>query len=74
LQALHEDHYNMSLTCNVTDLNFDGESTTSPIGEARGISLLAFSAHEVKPIWPELITPIVLCLLLITLWNLMTQS
>jgi hypothetical protein len=51
----------------VIDLNFDGESTaTSPIGEVGGISLLAFSTHEVKPIWLKLIAPSVLCLLLIT--------
>jgi hypothetical protein len=49
----------MFLTCNVTNLN-------SPIGEVGGVSLLTMSAHEIKPKWLELITPIVPYLLLIT--------
>jgi hypothetical protein len=57
----------MFLTCNVIDLNFDGESiATSPIGEVGGISLLTFFAHEAKPIWLELITLTLLCFLLKT--------
>jgi hypothetical protein len=51
----------------VTELNFDGKSTsTSPVGEARGVSLPALSTHEAKPKWLEFIAPTVLYFLIIT--------
>jgi hypothetical protein len=63
----------MFLVYNLT--NFDGKSiTTSPVGEAGGVSLPTLSTHEAKPRWLKLIAPIVLCLLLQQLWNLMTPS
>jgi hypothetical protein len=44
----------------VIDLNFDQKSTsTSPIGEARGVNLPTLFAHETKPKWLEFITLIV---------------
>jgi len=50
----------------VTNLNFDGKSTsTSSIGEAGGVSLLELSTHEAKPKWLKLIAPIVFYLILI---------
>jgi hypothetical protein len=57
----------MFLACNVIDLNFDGKSTsTSPVGEARGVNLLTLYTHETKPKWLEFITPIVFYFLIIT--------
>jgi hypothetical protein len=76
LQAFHENHYNaffyggtynMFLACNVTDLNFDGKSTsTSSVGEAGGVNLPTLSTHEAKPKWLKLITTTMFYLLLIT--------
>jgi hypothetical protein len=61
----------MFLSYNVT--NFVGKSiATSPIGEVGGVSPPTLSTHEAKPRWLKLIAPIVLCLLLQQIWNLMT--